>query len=181
MSPTVSPSLQVGQPTSITQPTATSQSASTLANNITPENPKDEDAMREALLRYRFGQVNLSSYPDSKYYCLGFETTRQSASNLQDPPQALIDRFQGNNPPVVKASECDMVGDNMDSKKVVFKNSGEQAIFWGLGNINWSDNNKASLELSYLYAFNGTGGSIFQLERQNGSWKVTGYTLTWIA
>lgn len=144
MSPTLRPSVQTAaQPTSTTQPTATGQSDSTTANNIIPGSPQDEDAMREALLRYRFGQVNLTSYPDSKYYCFGFETTMRSASNLQDPPQALLNRLKGNKPPVVKASECDMVGDKMDDQKVVFKNSGEQAIIWGLGSVNWSGKDKA--------------------------------------
>lgn len=151
------------------------------STGITPGSPQDEDNVKETLLRYRFAEANSSSYLDSKFYCLGFETTRQSPSNLQDPPQTLLDRFQGNNPPVVKSSDCALVGDKEEYKKVLSKSSGEQATFWGLGSVNWSGKDKAELELSYLYAFNGTGGSIFQLERQNGTWKVTGYTLTWIA
>ena len=143
---------------------------------------QDEDDIREAILRNQFAYVaGNPGYPASQYYCLGFETTRQSASNLQDPPQALLDRFKGNNPPVVKASECAMTQDKAELNKVVLKSSGEPAMFWGIGSITWSGDNKAELEISSLYAINGTGGTVFQLERENGSWKVTGSTLTWIA
>lgn len=172
------------QSTEKIQPSPTNNvSTPTTAITVTPGSSQDEEDMREALLRYRFEEVvsKQASYPDSKYYCVGLETTQQSASNLTDLPQSFLDRFKGNKTPVVKASDCAWIGDKDDSKKVVFKSSGEQAIFWGLGNVNWSSKDKAELELSFLYAFNGTGGSIFQLERQNETWVVTGYTLTWIA
>ena len=74
-----------------------------------------------------------------------------------------------------------MTQDKAELNKVVLKSSGEPAMFWGMGSITWSGDNKAELEISSLYAFNGTGGTVFQLERENGSWKVTGSTLTWIA
>ncbi len=170
------------QPTA--QPTLTPQPVPT-TTTLARTKSQDEDDIREAILRTQFayvaGNVASRAFPMSQYYCLGFETTRQSASNLQDPPQSLLDRFKGNNPPVVKASECVMTQDKGDLNKVVLKSSSEPAMFWGIGRINWLSDNKAELEISYLRAFMDVGGTVFQLERENGSWKVTGSTLTWIA
>lgn len=172
------PSIQsTEQQTKIISATVQPILPATSSTKVLVRSSQDEDNIREVLLRYRFAQlIGNPSYPTSNFYCLGFETTSQSPSNLIDVPQPLLDRFGGSNPPVVKASECAMVQD-----KVVLISSGEQAIFWGIGTISWSGDNKASLEISYLYGFNGTGGTLFQLERTNGSWKVTGSILTWTA
>lgn len=174
------------QPSVIIKTTAATTQAPATAPQISPtvspstsavaRTPEEEDIIREAVLRYRFEQVRASytSAPVSQYYCIGLGETVEIAK-LQDSPPAFLARFQNNKPPVRKASDC-----TFNKDKVEVKNTGETATIWVIGSIKWLGNNEAELEISYTRAFMDSGGTIFQLKKENGGWKVTGSTRTWI-
>jgi hypothetical protein len=178
MSPTPLPTVQpAAQPTPTTPPTADSK--------VTPGTSHDEDNIKEAILRYRF-EATAELYtkeggPPWKYYCLGSGTTLYGVQGLSDLDQAFLERFKGNNPQVVKASNCIMVDDKVFYKKAVLKTSGEPVRFWAVSAVTWLGKERVELEISLHGDFGDGEGKVYQLERQNGTWQVTGSTRTWVA
>ena len=173
---TTQPSVTVKTTAATTQATAQPDPVVSPTATAAARTPLEEDNIREAVLRYRFEQVSVTytSAPISQFYCVGLGETVDIA-RLQDSPQAFLARFQNNKPLVRKASDCAF---NQD--KVEVKNTGETATIWVIGRIKWLGDNEAELEISYTRAFMDSSGTIFQLKKENGGWKVTGSTRTWI-
>jgi len=134
-------------------------SAST-TNTLDPE-------MAEAVFRYQFLHNGSGQQTNAATYFLEIAG--------DDPDDAFIRRFTGNQPPVKKRSQCSTEG-----MKVTDKDTGRNGLIFTLKSISIKDEIRAEAEGGYYEAGLSASGNTYYLEKQNGKWIVTKDTLQWI-
>jgi hypothetical protein len=136
---------------------------------------EEADNIREAVLRYRFSHSVGGPMPSGKFYCISLSSTMHT-SNFIDPDEAFLRRFDGNIPPVIKASGCTVLPD-----RVIAKDTGEKSMIFGVDQPKWLSDTEAEIEASYCGAEADVGGTVYQLKKENNRWSVQGSTRTWIS
>lgn len=93
-----------------------------------------------------------------------------------DPPDELMKRFAGNQPPVRRRSECraTTLGD-FDKK------TGERGLVFRIRIIEWKSDTEVAVEGGYHEHGLSASGNTYTLKKENGKWKVTDDKMDWIS
>lgn len=135
------------------------------AQTIRPDAKADaEDEIREAVFRYQFDQDATQQKPITKIYFIAIEN--------KDPDEPFLKRFAGSTPIVKKASQSGYSKNGVDS--VIDKTTGEAGVIFGVGKINWINENEVEVKASYHVANLFAGGCNYRVARQDTAWVVKG-------
>ncbi len=153
-----------------TPPAAPAQTAS--ASPIPPAGvtQRDEDALREAVLRHMFKKNASGMQQTAKVFCIHFE---KGAS----PSAAFLARFSANRIRVVAGAGCDEDA----SRGVIERATGAQGLAFRIDSIAWTDRDHATVDGGYYEAGLSASGNVYTLERKNGAWSVTKDEMRWIS
>jgi hypothetical protein len=145
-----------------------------------PGSPRWREAqalsVEEAVHRFQFGDYRLP--PGSLTYCLA-RTTATERLPWTDPPEALLRRFAGHQPPVKKVSLCRM--DLQTLNGVTDAETGSPAVIFRLGPLDWAGDTEVVLDGGHH--FNGLNGSgkTYRVRFQTGAWVVVEAHWRWIS
>lgn len=139
-----------------------------------PESPGREEqalAVAEAVHRYQFVRFLSEPQRDSLTYCLGRANAADVADARQwtEPPEALVRRFAGHQPPVKTMSACQI---RADIRGVTDLETGGPAVIFRVSLPSWESDTEALANGGYY--FNGLSGSgeTYRLRFAGGAWTV---------
>jgi hypothetical protein len=140
-----------------------------------PSTTSDEDNIRELILRYRFQHDIGGLTPQGKIYFIAFTSGSPGSTQRKDPDGEFLKRFQGNNPPVKKVSEAEIVADAVKDKT-----TGEPGTIFGVGEIHRISPDEVEVEGNWYEAGMNQGGNTFRVVRENKQWTIKGTKGGWI-
>lgn len=135
-------------------------------------------SVEEAVHRFQFGDYRAGLPPGSLTYCLA----RNAATELlpwTDPPEALLRRFAGHQPPVKRLSLCRI--DLQTLLGVTDVETGGPALIFRLGPLGWVSDTEVVLDGGHH--FNGLNGSgkTYRVRFQTDAWIVVEAQWRWIS
>ncbi|HEY9420948.1 MAG TPA: hypothetical protein VIW92_06020 [Thermoanaerobaculia bacterium] len=125
-----------------------------------PTRAAAEEDIAEAVFRYQFDHNASGIQKQAARYCLSLPGERS-------PGEAFLQRFQGNQPPVASAEECERVGG---------KN-----LFFRVQRFDWRKDNEVWVRGGYYEGNLSSSVEAFQVVRQNGRWVVKGARMEMIS
>ncbi len=134
--------------------------------------PASEDDLTEAVLRYQFQQTNISARPDVKALCI------QIGILNSDPSAEFLNRFEGNNPPVIKGSRCGFLP---ESGQMTNKTSGSPAVSFTVSTVSGQLFGQAVVDASQVSGNLGGAGFSYTVKKQDNKWVVTDNLMNWIS
>lgn len=140
----------------------------------------------EAVFRY-----NPEGIYDPLYHvvCLSwgypYDIASEGISDKSDPSDEFISRFDGNQPPVKKLSECDLSNNYEDEEQfcfhVVDKESGEDGVIFQITTINWISSSKVEVEGGYHSTCAAASGNLYTVVLEDDSWVVIDDVVLWVS
>lgn len=123
---------------------------------------RQEDDIREAVLRYQFKDYELQHQHErsASCYCVSIGETEPT-----DPSDNFLRRFDYYRPSVRGASACDYRDGG-----VVEKHSVNAAVVFNIGSITWVSNSAVTVEGSYAEGNFGGVGYVYRLYREKRKW-----------
>ena len=135
-------------------------------------------SVEEAVYRFQFGDYRSGLQPASLTYCLA----RNTAAELlpwTDPPEALLRRFAGHQPPVKKVSLCRMDLQNLNG--VMDVETGGPAVVFRLAPPAWESDTEVVVDGGHhVNGLNGSGKT-YRVRFQGGAWVVVEARWRWIS
>ncbi len=142
------------------QDTPTAQRAMSPATQANAVEDDPEDDIREAVFRHLFRNNGSALQGDAQVYCLQLHGDA-------DPGEALLRRFAGHRPPVVKASAC-----RLDpAKGVTEQTTGRRGLIFRIDSIRRTGD-EAIVEGGYFEAGLSASGNRYVVRRIAGRWQV---------
>lgn len=130
------------------------------SGSSSPTRAAAEEDIAEAVFRYQFDHNASGIQKQAARYCLSLPGERS-------PGEAFLQRFQGNQPPVASAEECERVGG---------KN-----LFFRVQRFDWRKDNEVWVRGGYYEGNLSSSVEAFQVVRQNGRWVVKGARMEMIS
>jgi hypothetical protein len=135
-------------------------------------------SVEEAVHRFQFGDYRSGLQWASWTYCLARDTATELLP-WTDPPDALLRRFAGHQPPVKKVSLCRL--DLQSLNAVTDVETGGPAVIFRLGPPRWESDTEVIVEGGHhVNGLNGSGKT-YRVRLQGGTWVVVQATLRWIS
>jgi hypothetical protein len=131
-----------------------------------------DDDIREAVFRHLFEHNASGQQRAAKVYCLQIE-------GKADPSPELLLRFEGNKPPVKRASLCTF--SHGSARGAVQDETGAPGLIFRVDSIQRTGPDSAVVEGGYFEAGLSASGNIYELARESGRWIVTKDTMRWIS
>lgn len=131
-----------------------------------------DDDVREAVFRHLFDHNASGQQNAAKVFCLQIEGKR-------DPPPELLRRFEGNRPPVKKASLCSFNPGH--GRGGVEDETGAKGLIFRIDSIDHPTEDTATVEGGYFEAGLSASGNIYELVREGDRWIVKQDTMKWIS
>lgn len=142
--------------------------------SVEPQSP-EEDFVRESFFRNQFaGHGTYLDPQDTLVYFIAFVTLDSSGNVVSevDPPDSFLRRFEGNNRPVRKVSQCRYAA----FQGVFDAQSGERGILFRCGVLRWLSSDHVEIDGGYftggIHAIN-QAGYRYTMEKVNGRWWLT--------
>jgi hypothetical protein len=131
-----------------------------------------EADIQEAVFRYQFAQ---DEFAQSRYqvYFLAFEGNARFTN--RDPDDVFMNRFDGHQPPVRKASV--VAADIMNG--VFDKVTGERGIIFQVAKISWANDGGVEVEASITLSRIGATGHKYRVVLDDDKWSVLEKVLHW--
>jgi hypothetical protein len=130
-----------------------------------PSRADQEDNLREAVFHYQFKSFELLV----AYHFISV--------NGKNPSAAMLQRFHGEQPPVLPVSEAEKVKKPM--KLVQNRNDYKQGVLFNQGQIKWISDTKADVDGSFEcgdICDEATG--VYHASRQDNKWVVDSFDVT---
>jgi hypothetical protein len=127
-----------------------------------PSRADQEDNLREAVFHYQFKSFELLV----AYHFISV--------NGKNPSAAMLQRFHGEQPPVLPVSECEKLKKPM--KLVQNRNDYKQGVLFNQGQIKWISDTKADVDGSFEcgdICDEATG--VYHASRQDNKWVVDSF------
>lgn len=141
--------------------TACSQSpAPASSEGSSPARAAAEQDIAEAVFRYHFDHNASGIQKQAARYCLSFPGDRS-------PAEDFLQRFQGNQPPVTSAEECERLGG--------------RNLFFRIQRYDWRKDDEVWVRGGYHEGNLSSSVESFQVVRQNGRWVVKGARMEMIS
>lgn len=134
--------------------------APTSSGGSSPTRAAAEEDIAEAVFRYQFDHNASGIQKQAARYCLSLPGDRS-------PGEAFLQRFQGNQPPVASAEECERVGG---------KN-----LFFRVQRFDWRRDNEVWVRGGYYEGNLSSSVEAYQVVLQNGRWVVKGARMEMIS
>lgn len=128
------------------------------------------DQIREAVFRYQF-EFNASGLGQ------GAAVYFLSAEGRSDPSSELLQRFDGQSPPVKPVSRSTR---EQGTAQVVDAETGAPSLIFTITEIRRLGENAAEVDGGYDEASESGSGNTYRLTRQDGSWRVIERQRGWI-
>lgn len=132
----------------------------------------NEDDVREAVFRHLFDHNASGQQKTAKVYCLQIE-------GKLDPSPELLSRFDGNQPPVKKASLCSFKGGS--GRGGVEDETGAKGLIFRVDTIQHPSADTALVEGGYFEAGLSASGNVYELVKEGDHWIVKQDTMKWIS
>ena len=132
----------------------------------------NDDDVREAVFRHLFDHNASGQQKNAKVYCLQIE-------GKLDPSPGLLRRFEGNQPPVKKASLCSFKGG--PGRGGVEDETGAKGLIFRVDTIQHPSADTALVEGGYFEAGLSASGNVFELVKEGDRWIVKQDTMRWIS
>jgi hypothetical protein len=137
-----------------------------------------QDDVKEAVFRHQFYKNDSGLQQGAKVYFIGLyvpgDSTRQGY--YVDLSDGFMSRFQGNSPPVKKASEC------TPSMNGVFdKQTGNRGLLFRIESMREFSNDEVEVEGGYFEAGLSASGNLYTVRRIDGRCVVVKDVLIWIS
>jgi hypothetical protein len=130
------------------------------------------DDLREAVFRHLFEHNASGLQRAAQVFCLQVE-------GKADPSPELLLRFEGNKPPVKKASLCTF--SHGSARGAVQDETGAPGLIFRVDSIQRTGPDSAVVEGGYFEAGLSASGNIYELARESGRWIVKKDTMRWIS
>jgi hypothetical protein len=127
-----------------------------------PSRADQEDNLREAVFHYQFKSFELVV----AYHFISV--------NGKNPSAAMLQRFHGEQPPVLPVSECEKLKKPM--KLIQNRNDYKQGVLFNQGQIKWISDTKADVDGSFEcgdICDEATG--VYHASRQDNKWVVDSF------
>ena len=132
----------------------------------------NDDDVREAVFRHLFDHNASGQQKNAKVYCLQIE-------NKLDPSPELLHHFEGNHPPVKKASLCSFKGG--PGMGGVEDDTGAKGLIFRIDSIQHPSADTALVEGGYFEASLSASGNVYKLVKERDHWIVKQDTMKWIS
>jgi hypothetical protein len=133
-----------------------------------------QDDIREAVFRYQFEHGWPLEFPPVAYF-LAIEG--RSRASDRDPDDAFMSRFDGHQPPTLKAS---LVTDRV-IEGVTHRDTGERGLILRVTEITWITGAEVTVEGSIYQSGAGAEGHEYRVVLDGGRWTVVEDVPTWVS
>lgn len=192
LTPTPVPPLATATAAPIEPPTPPAGSASppsqispilpTTTVTLSPEEKRlrQEEEIRVALFRYQMAR-NYEPTWRATAYCLSVGTAplQSLTTEFNDPPQTIMQRFSGLEPPVKPVSQCSRSMD--EGVRDVPGGGGKPALILIAHNIRWLSDTEVEVEGGYYCGGECGSGRRYRMSLEGASWVVKEDVLVWQA
>ncbi len=156
----------------VTAPPGTTPPIMATPVKASPVDATDEDDIREAVFRHLFEHNASGQQKAARVFCLQLE-------GKSDPSPELLRRFDGNEPPVKKASLCTFKRGS--AKSGVQDETGAPGLIFRIDTIQHTGPAAAVVTGGYFEAGLSASGNVYELAREGGRWIVKNDTMRWIS
>ena len=132
---------------------ATNPTDSGSGSTASPSRAAAEEEIAEAVFRRQFDHNASAIQKNAEKYCLSLPGDRM-------PSAEFLKRFEGNQPPVVAADQCD-------------RKSGKN-LFFRINAFNWREDGEVWVRGGYYEGNLSSSLELFQVVNENGKWIVKG-------
>lgn len=138
----------------------------------------NDDAVREAVFLYQFGNNASGQQQGAKVFFLSVKTysSVSGAWGNGDPGTFLLLHFGDRTPPVRPFSRC-----TTSVNGVFDRETGERGLLFNVAEIRYVADGQAEVEGGYFEAGLSASGNTYYLERRNGKWVVVRDVMHWIS
>lgn len=130
-----------------------SSTSSEASSTTSPSRAAAEQEIAEAVFRRQFDHNASGLQKKAEKYCLSLPGDRM-------PSAELLKRFEGNQPPVLAADQCD-------------RKSGKN-LFFRINAINWREDGEVWVRGGYYEGNLSSSLELYQVVNENGKWVVKG-------
>lgn len=135
-------------------------------------------SVEEAVHRFQFVDSKTGLPPSSLTYCLA-RSPQTELLPWSDPPEALLHRFAGHQPPVKKLSSCHMDLRNLSG--VTDVETGGRAVIFRVSPLLWESDTEVVVDGGYHASGLNGSGKTYRVRLQGGSWVVVDARWRWIS
>lgn len=132
----------------------------------------NDDDVREAVFRHLFNHNASGQQSAAKVYCLQME-------GQIDPSPELLLRFEGNQPPVKKASLC--TARRGQERGPVLDETGAKGLIFRIDTIEHPSPDTATVVGGYFESGLSASGNRYELVKEGDRWVVKQDTMEWIS